>query len=57
MVVAVIVLLKKDIAVPQNLQFALNFEATAGATLIISISLYVTMGIMSMAMDEAQAAL
>ena len=55
MVVVVIVLLKKDIAVPQNLQFALNFEAMAGATLIISI--YVTMGIISMAMDEVQAAL
>ena len=56
MVVVVIVLLKKDIAVPQNLQFALNFEGTADATLIILI-LYVTMGIMSMAMDEVQAAL
>ena len=55
MVVAVIVLLKKDIAVPQNLQFVLNFEATAGVTPMILI--YVTMEIMLMAMDEAQAAL
>ena len=55
MVVVVIVLLKKDIAVPQNLQFVLNFEVTVDATLIIL--LYVTMGIMSMAMDEVQAAL
>ena len=55
MVVVVIVLLKKDIAVPQNLQFALNFEATAGVTPMISI--YVMMVIMWMAMDEVQAAL